>query len=74
MYFTGTNPQNLRMHLLNSELNDAVLLAVYYKVRQRLDVYVNNVYLQPLNVVYKNNQQTFNEVEIIFLVIQKYLV
>ncbi|CAH1788932.1 unnamed protein product [Owenia fusiformis] len=49
VYFTGTSPQNLRLHLLNAYDNEAVRLSIYYKVPYRLDVYVDGTYRPPLN-------------------------
>ena len=39
LYFTSLTPYILRLHLLNSEMKDAVVLKIYYTSPQRLDVY-----------------------------------
>ncbi len=38
VYFTNTNPQKMRLHLL-AEKEKVVRFAVYYKTTQRLDIY-----------------------------------
>ena len=39
LFFTSYNPHNTRLHLLNSQSNDALIIAVYYMKPQRIDVY-----------------------------------
>ena len=51
MHFTGTTPQHLRLHLLNSIPSQAIVLAVFYSQSWRLDVHVNDVYILPTNGV-----------------------
>ncbi|XP_071488092.1 fibrocystin-L-like [Diadema antillarum] len=54
MFFTGTNPQHLRFHLLNANSSQALVLGVWYANPQRLDVYVNGLYIMPTNGEYVN--------------------
>ena len=56
-YFSGTNPQNLRLTLLNADSSQAVRVAVCYSTPQRLDVYRAGVYMYPTNA--KLDQQNF---------------
>lgn len=49
IYFTSTSPQSLRLHLLNSASNDAVLLAIWYAEPYRLDVYYEDSHVLPTN-------------------------
>ena len=39
LQFTSYAPHKLRLHLLNSEMKDAVVVKIYYKKPERLDVY-----------------------------------
>lgn len=39
LQFTSYTPHTLRLHLLNSEMKDAIVLKIYYANPQRLDVY-----------------------------------
>ncbi|KAI0221280.1 Fibrocystin-L [Lamellibrachia satsuma] len=49
LFFTGTTPQNLRLHLLNSVDSQAVAVAVWYAQSWRLDVHVDDDYVLPEN-------------------------
>ena len=49
LHFTGTTPQHLRLHLLNSISSQAIVLAVFYSQSWRLDIHVNDVYILPTN-------------------------
>ena len=46
---TSTNPQNMRLQLLNTDRNQSILSAIYYTVPQRLDVYLDGTYVLPTN-------------------------
>ena len=48
-FFTGTTPQKLRLHLLNSLDSQAVVLAIWYAQSWRLDVNINGTYMLPQN-------------------------
>ncbi|XP_075126263.1 fibrocystin-L-like [Leptodactylus fuscus] len=50
VYFTSTSPQNLRLKMLNTDNTKSVLLGIYFSNPQRLDVYVNKVYINPTNI------------------------
>lgn len=56
-YFSGTNPQNLRLTLLNADNSQAVRVAIWYSTPQRLDVYRAGVYVYPNNA--KLDKQNF---------------
>lgn len=47
--FTGANPQNLRLTLLNANSSQAIRVAIWYSTLQRLDVYRAGVYMYPTN-------------------------
>ncbi|XP_022094388.1 fibrocystin-L-like [Acanthaster planci] len=49
VYFTSTNPQGMRFHLLNSDQSQAVVVGVWYMKPARLDVYYQNRYVVPNN-------------------------
>ncbi|XP_048585401.1 fibrocystin-L isoform X2 [Nematostella vectensis] len=55
MYFTGTNPEKLRLRLLNSPRSAVLRVAIWYSTPQRLDVYRKGVYLYPTNADLKAN-------------------
>ena len=57
IYFTGTNPQNLRLHLLNTEIDEGVIVRIWYASPMRLDISVDDNYAEPLNAFYENDQQ-----------------
>ncbi|XP_054766411.2 fibrocystin-L-like [Lytechinus pictus] len=54
LFFTGTNPQSLRFHLLNANESQALTVGIWYANPQRLDVYVNGLYIIPNNGQYVN--------------------
>ncbi|XP_072024031.1 uncharacterized protein [Amphiura filiformis] len=56
LVFTGTNPQDLRFQLLNAEDDSAVVVGIWYASPQRLDVYVNGVYILPNNGAFEFNE------------------
>lgn len=47
--FTGTNPQSMRLHVLNAADTQKVVAGIWYSNPQRLDVYVNGIYILPNN-------------------------
>ena len=49
VFYTGEKPSNLRIHLLNSDKNNFVGLNIYFGPRHRMDVYMKNKYILPLN-------------------------
>ncbi|XP_073535878.1 fibrocystin-L [Phyllobates terribilis] len=61
IYFTSTSPQSLRLLLLNVDNTKSVLVGIYYSNPQRLDVYVNQVYINPTNIQWKGSDYTFKE-------------
>ncbi|XP_040210575.1 fibrocystin-L-like [Rana temporaria] len=55
IYFTSTSPQSMRLKLLNTDDSKSVLVGIYFSNPQRLDVYVNNVYINPTNIEWKGS-------------------
>ena len=49
VYFTGDPPASLRIHLVNAKPNQHIDFNIYYGQRQRMDVYVNDSYVLPIN-------------------------
>ena len=39
IFFTGTPPQRLRLHLLNAKPSDCVTVSIFFMKNRRLDVY-----------------------------------
>ena len=39
LWMTGSEPQNMRFHLLNADSDDAISLCIWYKNTQRKDIY-----------------------------------
>ncbi|KAM9290514.1 fibrocystin-L-like, partial [Gastrophryne carolinensis] len=58
IYFTSTSPQNLRLKLLNVDNTKSVVVGIFFSNPQRLDVYVNNSFVTPTNVVWKGTDYT----------------
>ncbi|XP_078071648.1 PKHD1 like 1, tandem duplicate 1 [Mustelus asterias] len=59
IYFTSTSPQSLRLMLLNTDHSKAVRLAIYYSTSQRLEIYVNNIFVPPTNVQWNAGHTDF---------------
>ncbi|XP_033119893.1 fibrocystin-L-like [Anneissia japonica] len=49
MYMSSTNPQRLRLHLLNATPEQKVVVGIWYANPQRLDVYYQGLYIMPNN-------------------------
>ncbi|XP_033119895.1 fibrocystin-L-like [Anneissia japonica] len=49
MYMSGTNPQHIRLHLLNTRPDQKVVVGIWYANPQRLDVYHQGRYVMPNN-------------------------
>ena len=49
IFLSSTNPLVMRYHLLNSDSDECVRLGMYYINQNRLEVYVDGVYVQPNN-------------------------
>ncbi|KAM3929151.1 fibrocystin-L-like [Leptodactylus fuscus] len=60
VYFTSTSPQNLRLKMLNTDNTKSVLVGIYFSNPQRLDVYVNKVYINPTNIQWQESDYTLN--------------
>ncbi|XP_071792804.1 fibrocystin-L-like isoform X2 [Asterias amurensis] len=59
VYFTSTNPQTLRFHLINSLDSQAVVIGIWYSNPQRLDVYYQNRYVNPNNADFSTGDFTW---------------
>ncbi|XP_071793632.1 fibrocystin-L-like isoform X1 [Asterias amurensis] len=59
VYFTSTNPQTLRFHLLNSDDSQAVVIGIWYANPQRLDVYYQDRYVTPNNADFSSGEFTW---------------
>ncbi|XP_053571903.1 fibrocystin-L [Bombina bombina] len=57
IFFSGVSPQNLRLMLLNADSTKVVVAAIYFSTPQRLDVYVDDVFIGPNNAEW-NSQNT----------------
>ena len=55
MGLTSTNPQNMALHLLNAEEDDAIVVAIFYTNPQRLDVFSDGEYVVPNNAMMLEN-------------------
>ncbi len=53
LVFTGTNPQDIRLQMLNAKEDDRLVVGTWYSSPQRLDVYVDGVYILPNNGAYE---------------------
>ena len=53
--FTGTNPQVIRVFLLNADVSRAVVVGLFYPIPQRLDVYNNGNFIVPTNAYLDTN-------------------
>ncbi|XP_075681934.1 fibrocystin-L [Rhinoderma darwinii] len=61
VYFTSTSPQKMRLNLLNTDNTKSVLVGIYFSNPQRLDVYVNNIYIYPTNIQWKGSDYILKE-------------
>ena len=53
--FSGTNPQVLRVFMLNTDISRAVVVELFYPSPQRLDVYSGENYIVPTNGILDTN-------------------
>lgn len=60
-YFSGTNPQKLRLTLLNADSSRVLRVAVWYNTPQRLDVYRKGVYIYPTNAMLGVRQFSYKQ-------------
>lgn len=49
VYLTSTTPNHMRFRLLNSDSSIIATLGLYYNSLQQVDVYANDVYVNPTN-------------------------
>ena len=53
--FTSIPPQKFRLHMLYNEGGDAVRLKIWFPKQQRLDVYVNGLFMNPNNLDFSSD-------------------
>lgn len=58
LHFSGTNPQSLRLTLLNANGSQALRVAIRYTTPQRLDVYRTGAFIFPTNANF--NEENFS--------------
>ncbi|CAH1264805.1 PKHD1L1 [Branchiostoma lanceolatum] len=63
VFFSASNPQDLRLHLLNTKEARGILLQMYYDRLERLDVYVGGEYMTPTNGKLSGGQLYINTQE-----------
>eukprot|EP00117_Sycon_ciliatum_P037364 scpid335/ scgid27970/ Fibrocystin-L; Polycystic kidney and hepatic disease 1-like protein 1 len=51
LWMTGSNPTHWRFHLLNAKPTDSVSLKIWFKNIQRKDIYKDNIFIEPENVL-----------------------
>ncbi|CAF3592631.1 unnamed protein product [Rotaria sordida] len=49
IYLSSTTPEHMRFRLLNADSSIRTSLALYYNSLQQIDVYANDVYVEPTN-------------------------
>jgi len=59
--FPGTNPEKLRLRLLNSKPNQSVRVAIWYSKPQRLDIYCQGQFIYPTNADIKASGYTLKK-------------
>ena len=55
VHFTSVTPEKLRYRLLNVEADEGIKLTLWYSRSNRLDVYVDDVYVKATNVRIDSN-------------------
>ena len=61
LHFTGTTPQNQRLHYLNTNNQQAFVLGIWYAASWRLDVSAGETYVTPKNGELNAKGQVINE-------------
>ncbi|XP_041477742.1 fibrocystin-L-like isoform X1 [Lytechinus variegatus] len=57
LYFSGTNPQGLRLYFLNADDSQTMVVGIWYANPQKLDVYSNDAYILPNNAEYDDDNK-----------------
>ena len=57
MFYTGDAPPEVRIHQLNPGKKDSVIFNIYFGPRQRMDVYVGEDYVLPINAKFSESDQ-----------------
>ena len=55
LWLTGSNPEHWRFHLLNVDDKHSIRLKIWNKNLQRKDVYKNDIFIEPQNVLEKED-------------------
>ena len=48
LYFSSTNPQHLRLQLLNSDADAKIHMSIYYNIPHQINVYLNDALVAPI--------------------------
>ena len=52
---TSTNPQDMRMYIINGNPTQKIVVGLFYNSPQRLDIYEDSVYIPPTNGYFDND-------------------
>ena len=58
VYLTATPPTQLRFRVLNADPSFKAVITMYYFTSQRIDLYMNGVFINATNANYKDGQMT----------------
>jgi cysteine-rich repeat protein len=50
IHFTGSAPQNMRFHLLNSNAGERIILRIYFQTSVRMQVFVGKKFVEDVNL------------------------
>ena len=73
IYLTSTPPYELRFRILNADENFKIRLSMFYCTSQRIDLYLNGVYVPSTNSYLQNRQTLFRNVSNIVMISFKHL-
>uniref|UniRef100_H3AIX4 Uncharacterized protein n=1 Tax=Latimeria chalumnae TaxID=7897 RepID=H3AIX4_LATCH len=59
LYFSGINPQKLRLMKLNANPSEVVLLGIFYPQKVHLNVFVYGTFVPPTNAIFEPNSTAF---------------
>lgn len=63
IYLTGSPTNQLRFRILNADANFKVRLSMYYSTSQRIDLYLNNTFINATNAVDQNGKMVLKDPE-----------
>ena len=55
MHYTGTTPQHIKLFLIHADKDQKVVISLFYSVQQRLDVFMDGIYMLPSNGKFDSN-------------------